>query len=315
MLNAIFVGIDVSKAWLDVGVLPSREQWRVGNELETIDQLTKRLQELAPQQVVMEASGGYEMAVAAALCAAGLSVAVVNPRHVRELARATGQLAKTDKLDALMLALFGERIRPASKALPDEMARAFEALLARRNQLVRMLVEEKNRKQQARSTQVHKGIARHIQWLEREIKDVEKELKDSVRQSPAWRAKDDLLQSVKGVGPMTSFTVVAALPELGRLNRKQIASLVGVAPHAADSGVVRGKRRTWGGRSPVRRVLYMATQVACRFNPALRTFYQRLLASGKVKKVALIACARKLLTVLNAILRDGTPWNESRANG
>jgi transposase len=315
MSEATFVGIDVSKEWLDVGLLPSGDVWRVSNESKAIEELVERLKDLVPQQIVMEATGGYEMAIAAALCSAGLPVAVVNPRQVREFARATGQLAKTDKIDARVLALFGERVRPESRVLPDEMTRAFDALLARRSQLVRMLAEEKNRRQQARSAQVRKGIERHVEWLEREIKDVERELNHSVRESPAWRAKDDLLQSVKGVGRVLSYTVVGALPELGRLNRKQITSLVGIAPHAADSGFMRGKRRIWGGRAEVRRVLYMAALAARRFNPVFRTFYQRLITAGKPPKVATVACMRKLLIVLNAIVRDGVSWNPSRANG
>lgn len=315
MSSDAFVGIDISKAWLDVGVLPSGEAWRVSNEPKGITQLLERLLGLIPKLIVMEATGGLEMPVAAALCRAGLPVVVVNPRQVREFARATGQLAKTDKIDALMLALFGERVRPEVRPLPDDVAQAFDALLARRRQLVSMLAEEKNRLQQARPRDVRKGIERHIRWLEREIQDVEKGLSDSVRQSPVWRAKDDLLQSVPGVGRVMSFTALAELPELGRLNRKQIASLVGVAPHAADSGTIRGKRIIWGGRASVRKVLYMAALTACRFNPVFRAFYQRLVASGKPHKVAIVACMRKLLIVLNAILRDGTPWNPAHANG
>jgi transposase len=315
MPSDTFVGIDISKAWLDVGVLPSGELWHVSNEPKSITQLIERLLGLAPKLIVMEATGGLEMPVAAALGRAGLPVVVVNPRQVREFARAMGQLAKTDKIDALTLALFGERVRPEVRPLPDDVAQVFDALLARRRQLVMMLAEEKNRLQQARSGKVRKGIQRHIRWLEREIQDVEKGLSDSVRQSPVWRAKDDLLQSVPGVGRVMSFTALADLPELGRLNRKQIASLVGVAPHAADSGTIRGKRIIWGGRASVRKVLYMAALTACRFNPVFRAFYQRLVASGKPRKVAIVACMRKLLIVLNAIVRDGTPWNPAHVNG
>jgi transposase len=310
----VFVGVDISKAWLDVGVLPSGELWRVSNEPAAITQLIERLVGLTPKLIVMEATGGLEMPIAAAFCRAGLPVVVVNPRQVREFARATGQLAKTDKIDALTMALFGERIRPAVRTLPDDIAQVFDALLARRRQLVGMLAEEKNRLQQARSGEVRKGIQRHIRWLEREVRDVEKGLSDSVRQSPVWRAKDDLLQSVPGVGRVMSFTALAELPELGRLSRKQIASLVGVAPHAADSGTIRGKRIIWGGRASVRKVLYMAALTACRFNPVFHAFYQRLVASGKPPKVAIVACMRKLLIVLNAIVRDGTPWNPAHVN-
>jgi transposase len=309
----VFVGIDVSKAQLEVGVLPTGEVWQTPNETQAISDLASRLLELAPKLVVMEATGGLEIPVAAALSRNGLSVVVVNPRQVREFARATGRLAKTDKIDALILALFGERVRPEPRPLPDDLAQAFEALQARRRQLVRMLAEEKNRLQQARSGEVRSGIQRHMRWLESEIKEVERELKDGVRKSPIWRAKDDLLRGVPGVGRVTSFTALAQLPELGRLNRKQIASLVGVAPHACDSGTLRGKRMVWGGRAAVREALYMAALAASRFNPVLRAFYQRLLAAGKPRKVALVACMRKLLTILNAIIRDGQPWRPHTA--
>ena len=314
MPSEVFVGVDVAKAWLNVSVLPSSELWRVANEPKAIAPLIEQLLKLAPKLIVMEATGGLETALAAALCRAGLPVVIVNPRQVREFARATGKLAKTDKIDALMLALFGERVQPELRPLPDEVAEAFDALLARRRQLVVMLVEEKNRLQQARSKEVRKGVQRHIRWLEHEIQDVERGLTDRVRQSPVWKAKDDLLQSVPGVGRVMSFTALAELPELGQLNRKQIASLVGVAPHACDSGTLRGKRITWGGRATVRTALYMAALAACRFNPVFHAFYQRLLASGKPHKVAIVACMRKLLTTLNAIVRDQSPWNPTPAN-
>jgi transposase len=309
MSNEIFVGVDVSKDWLDVGVSPSRESWRTASDPKSISELTDRLRALGAQLVVLEASGGFEIPIAAAFGRAGLPVVVVNPRQVRDFARAMGQLAKTDKIDALTLALFGERVRPEIRPLPDEVAQAFEALLARRRQLVAMLAEEKNRLQQARARDLKKGIQRHIRWLEREIKDVEQGLAESVRKSPAWRAKDDLLQGVPGVGRTLSFTILGGLPELGRLKNKQISALVGVAPHPADSGKFRGKRIIWGGRASVRHVLYMATLSACRFNPLVRVFYQRLIAAGKPRKVAIVACMRKLLTILNAIVRHGSSWN------
>jgi transposase len=305
----VVVGIDISKAQLDVATLPSGEVWQVSNEPQAIADLAQRLRALDPRLVVMEATGGLEAPIAATLSRSGLPAVIVNPRQVRDFARATGRLAKTDKIDALVLALFGERVRPEVRPLPDDLAQAFDALLSRRRQLVAMLAEEKTRLQQARASEVRSGIQRHIRWLEHEIKGVDRGLTDSVRQSPAWKAKDNLLQSVPGVGRVTSFTALAELPELGRLNRKQIASLVGVAPHACDSGTLRGKRITWGGRRPMREALYMAALAASRFNPILRAFYQRLIASGKPRKVALVACMRKLLTVLNAIVRDGIPWN------
>ncbi len=303
-----FVGIDISKAQLEVGLLPTREIWHVPNEPKATTGLVARLQELAPKLVVLEATGGLEIPLAAALSRAGLPVVVVNPRQVREFARATGQLAKTDKIDALILALFGDRIRPEIRPLPDDTAQAFDALMARRRQLVSMLAEEKNRLQQASTAQVRRGIQRHIRWLEGEIKDVETGLSETVKASPIWKARDNLLQSVPGVGRVMSFTALAQVPELGQLNRKQIAALVGVAPLAADSGTIRGKRLVWGGRAHVRQPLYMATLCACRYNPVIRAFHQRLIASGKPPKVAIVACMRKLLTILNAMLRDNTPW-------
>jgi transposase len=313
MSPEVMVGIDISKAHLEIGVVPSEEVWREANEASAISQLAKRLLRLAPKLVVMEATGGLEIPVVAALARAGLPVVIVNPRQVREFARATGQLAKTDKIDALILALFGDRIRPEVRPLPDDVTQAFEALLARRRQLVVILAEEKTRLKQARSRPVASGIQRHILWLEKEIKDVERDLTKSVRDSPAWKAKDNLLRSAPGVGPILSFTLLADLPELGRLNRKQIAALAGVAPHPSDSGTLRGKRIIWGGRACVRQPLFMAALAACRCDPGFRAFHHRLVTSGKPPKVALVACMRKLLTALNAMVRDATPWNPAIA--
>lgn len=309
MRSEVMVGVDVSKAHLEIGVVPSGEVWREENDSSGLAGLTKRLMRLAPKLVVMEATGGLEIPVAAVLSRAGLPVVIVNPRQVREFARATGQLAKTDKIDALLLALFGERVRPQVRPLPDEAAQAFDALLARRRQLVAILAQEKTRLKQARSSEVAAGIRRHIRWLEKEIKDVEGNLKNSVRESPIWKAKDNLLRSAPGVGRIVSFTLLGDLPELGRLNRKQIAALGGVAPHAADSGTLRGQRIIWGGRATVRQSLFMATLAAVRTDPGLRAFHTRLVEAGKPPKVALVACMRKLLTNLNAMVRDATPWN------
>ena len=314
MNTDVFVGIDVSKASLEVGVSPSGESWQETNDHKSVVRLTQRLLEHAPKIVVIEATGGLEIPLAAALAGAGLPAVIVNPRQVREFARATGRLAKTDKIDAFILALFGERVRPALRPLPDDVAQPFDALLARRRQLVSMLAEEKTRLQQARSRPVRNGIQRHIRWLERELQDVERNLTDSVRHSPMWRAKDNLIQSVPGAGRVLSFTLLADLPELGHLSGKQIASLVGVTPHPADSGSIRGKRIIWGGRPAVRQVLYMAALAACRFNPVFRAFYHRLLSSGKPPKVAIVACMRKLIVILNAIVRDGVPWKPAMAN-
>lgn len=305
----VIVGIDVSKAHLDVGFFPGEKVWREANEPRAVSRLAKRLLRQSVKLVVMEATGGLEIPVAATLSSAGVPVVIVNPRQVREFARATGQLGKTDRIDALILALFGDRVRPKVRPLPDEYAQAFEALLARRRQLVINLAQERTRLKQARSREVAVGIKRHIRWLEREIKGFEGDLNKTVRQSPLWKAKDDLLRSAPGVGRVVSFTLLGKLPELGRLNRKQIAALAGVAPHPADSGTIRGKRLIWGGRAPVRQALFMAALAARRTDPGLRAFHQRLIASGKPPKVAIVACMRKLLTSLNAMVRDNTPWN------
>jgi transposase len=304
---AVFVGIDVAKATLDVVVRPSGACWQLPNEDAAIKTLVARLAALPPTLLVLEATGGFERAIVAALAGAGLPVVVANPRQVRDFARATGQLAKTDAIDAAVLALFAERVRPEPRPLPDTAAQALDALLTRRRQLLEMLVAEKNRLGLARSP-IRRGITQHIRWLERQLADVDGELGRLIEQSPVWRAKDDLLQSVPGVGPVLSRTLLGELPELGQLNRKQIAALVGVAPLACDSGSLRGRRIVWGGRAPIRTVLYMGALVAARHNPVIRRFYRRLRAAGKPAKVALTACMRKLLTILNAMMRSNTRW-------
>lgn len=303
----VFVGLDVAKATLDVALRPSGEQWSVPNDEAGAGALVERLRPLHPTLIVCEATGGFERAAIAMLAAAGLPVVVANPRQVRDFARATGQLAKTDRLDADTLALFAERVRPTPRPLPDEAAQLLDALLTRRRQLVEMLVAEKNRLGFA-PRPLHQGIQEHIRWLERQLDDVTKGLADQIERSPVWRAKDDLLQSVPGVGPIVSAVLLAELPELGALSHKQLATLAGVAPLARDSGTLRGKRMVWGGRAGVRTALYLAALCGRRWNPQLRVFYERLIAAGKPKKVALIACARKLLTILNAMLRDSTRW-------
>jgi transposase len=305
----LFVGIDVAKATLDVAVRPSSEQWQIPNEDAALPALVARLRALAPTLIVLEATGGFERAVVAALAAAALPVVVANPRQVRDFARATGQLAKTDAIDAQGLALFAERVRPAARPLPDAAAQALDAVLTRRRQLLEMLVAERNRLGFAQAP-VRRGITQHIRWLERQLADVNDDLGRLIEQSPAWRARDNLLRSVPGVGPVLSRTLIGELPELGQLTRKQIAALVGVAPLARDSGTLRGKRFVWGGRAPVRAVLYMGALVATRYNPAIRTFYQRLRATGKPPKVALTACMRKLLIILNAMVRSNTNWRD-----
>jgi transposase len=305
--SACFVGIDVAKAQLDVAVQPSGPQWVTSNDATGISELVERLTGVAPALVVLEATGGREVPVAAALATAGLPVAVVNPRQVRDFARAIGQLAKTDALDAQVLARFAEVVRPQPRPLPDLQAQEFAALLTRRRQLVGMLTAERQRVHTA-APAVGAHIQRHVVWLEQELRDLDQLLRAQVQESSLWREQEDLLRSVPGIGPTTACTLLAELPELGRLDRKAIAALVGVAPLNCESGTLRGKRIVWGGRAQVRTALYMATLVATRHNPVIRAFYQRLCAAGKPKKLALVACMHKLLTILNAMVRHGTPW-------
>jgi transposase len=302
-----YVGIDVAKERLDVAQRPTGEVWSVSNDPPAIGELVERLRRLQPTSVVLEATGGLETHLVAALVAAHLPVAVVNPRQVREFARATGRLAKTDTIDAQVLAQFAEAVRPSARPLPGEATRELSALVTRRRQLMEMLTAERNRLRTT-SKRVRQNLESHIRWLECCLSDLDDELDRSVRSTPAWRERDEILRSSPGVGPVTSATLLADLPELGRLDRKEIASLVGVAPFNCDSGRFRGRRRVWGGRSQVRAALYMAALVASRRNPVIRAFYQRLLAAGKPKKVALTACMRKLLTILNAMARHHTPW-------
>jgi transposase len=291
-----------------VAIRPTGDQWSAANDEAGIAALVGRLRPLAPTLIVLEATGGFETAVVAALAAAGLAVVVANPRQVRDFAKATGQLAKTDALDAQVLALFAERVRPEPRPLLDEAARGLDALLTRRRQLLEMRTAEQNRLGFAAAGAVRRDITQHIHWLERRLRDVDSDLEQVIRTSPVWRAKEDLLRSVPGVGPVVSRTLLGELPELGRLTHRQIAALVGVAPRACDSGTLRGKRIVWGGRAPVRAALYMAALVASRCNPVIRAFYARLRAAGKPAKVALVACMRKLLTIMNAMVRNGTRW-------
>jgi len=307
-----YVGIDVAKAHLDVAVRPGDKHWQVANDELDIGTLVTRLKTLQPELVVLEATGGFERTVTAALAAAGLSVAVVNPRQVRDFAKATGKLAKTDKLDAQTLAHFAEAVRPTPRPLPDEQAQELAATLERRHQLIVMLTAEKNRWHLATGA-LRERIQTHITWLETELAAIDHDLDQTIRQSDLWRERDALLQSVPGIGPVVSFTLLAELPELGTLTRQQLAGLVGVAPLNCDSGARRGTRRVWGGRSRVRTALYMATLVASRYNPVIKEFYERLLQAGKPKKVALTACMRKLLTILNAMLQHGTSWKPTSA--
>ena len=307
----VYVGIDVAKASMDVAVHSSDQRWSFTNDDRGIIQAVSCLRELAPGLVVMEATGGIELPLVAAIAAAGLPVVVANPRHVRDFARATGKLAKTDVLDAQVMARFAAAIKPTPRPLPDDQAQEFADVLARRRQVVEMITAERNRLSSIRNKAVRRHIKDHIAWLERELVDTDNDLRRSIKESPVWREKDNLLRSVPGVGPVLSATLLADLPELGTLNRRQIAALVGVAPLNRDSGNFRGKRSVWGGRAKVRAVLYMATLVATRHNAVIRTFYQHLCAAGKEKKVALTACMRKLLTILNAMLKHRTPWRYS----
>jgi transposase len=306
--HSLYVGIDVSKATLDIAIRPIEQRWQVAHTEDGVHDLVLHLAGLHPYLVVLEATGGLETPLTGALAAAGLPVVAVNPRQVRDFAKATGKLAKTDAIDAHVLAHFAEAVRPTPRPLPDAQTQAIAALLARRRQIVAMLVMEKNRFRTA-SAPVRRRIQAHITWLEQELKDLDQDLGNTLRQSPLWREQEQLLRSVPGVGPVLSLTLLAQLPELGTLNRKQIAALVGVAPLNRDSGTLRGKRTVWGGRATVRAALYMGALVASRWNPVLRTFYQRLCAAGKPKKVALTACMRKMLTILNAMLKHRTPWD------
>jgi transposase len=302
----IFVGIDVSKAQVDMALRP-KGRLSAPNTEAGIAQILTRLRAVSPTLVVMEATGGLEIPLTGALAAAGIPVVVVNPRQVRDVAKATGKLAKTDALDAQMLPRFADVMRPEPRPLPDAETRALAALLSRRRQLVEMLTAERNRLLRVH-TPVRKSLRTHIAWLERAIPQPDTALTAAIRQSPVWREKEELLQRTPGVGPVVTTTLLATLPELGTLTGKQLSALVGVAPFNRDSGRLRGTRTVWGGRAQVRAVLYMGARVATRFNPVIRAFYQRLCAAGKAKKVALTACMRKLLTILNALMKHRTRW-------
>jgi transposase len=303
-----YVGIDVSKTTLDVAI-GDEKPFQLSNSREGLDQLLSRLRSQAVALIVLEATGGLEALCAAALAAAGLPVAVINPRQARDFAKATGRLAKTDAIDATVLVAFGRAVRPEPRPLPDEATRELDALLDRRRQLVGMHTMEQNRFSGTVPSRVRRDLEAHLQWLDRHIAEVDRELEERIRSSPIWREKEDLLRSIKGIGPVVSRTLLAAVPELGRLDRRQIAALVGLAPMADDSGQHRGVRRIQGGRSSVRSVLYMAALTARRYNPALRAFAERLEAAGKRPKVILTAVARKLLVIANAILRSGRRWD------
>ncbi len=307
-----YAGIDVAKDWLDIAIYGVGQPWRVTSDEQGVQDLIRALQEQGVAVVVVEATGGLEIPLAVALDVAGIPVALVNPRQVRDFARSLGKLAKTDRLDAQVLAHFGAATRPVPRPLPDEQARELAALVARRRQVLQMHAAELQRRQRALLVVRHR-IDRVVAVLEQELRDLDTELRDRLRASPMWREQEDLLQSVPGVGPALTFSLLANLPELGTLSSKQVAALVGVAPMNRDSGHWRGKRVVWGGRANVRAALYMPTVVAVRWNPVLREFYQRLVAAGKPKKVALVASMRKLLVILNAMLKHRTPWQANHA--
>jgi transposase len=305
----IFVGIDVSKAHLDVAVLPaSVEAQRYPNDEAGIEQCIQSLVALKPVLIVLEATGGLEMPFAIAARAAGLAVAVVNPRQVRDFARAMGILAKTDRLDAAVLAQFAATLRPEVRPLPDKETRALAELLARRRQLIEMRAEEKTRLKQTFSKSQKASIQAHIDWLNAHIGEIDHDLENGLRSSPSWKVKENLLKSIPGIGSTTALTLIACLPELGRLGRREIASLAGLAPLNRDSGSLRGRRSIWGGRAVVRSTLYMAALAAIRGKNPLAAFYTRLIERGKPFKVAIVATMRKLLTMANAIMRSLTPW-------
>lgn len=311
----MFVGIDVSKDRLDVCCRPVGEAFAIARDSEGLAALIARLQGERTQLIVLEATGGFEQVVAASLAGAGLPVMVINPRQIRDFARAMGRLAKNDRIDAEVIALFAERVQPELRPLPDEQARELDELVTRRRQVIEMMVAEGNRARRLQIKRVKKRVERHLAVLQKELSEIERELDDTIRNTPIWRETEELLTSVPGVGNTTAQAIIAEMPEIGTLDRRQIAALAGVAPFNRDSGTLRGRRMIAGGRSQLRSVLYMAALTASKHNPVIAAFYRRLLAAGKAKKTALIACMRKLLTILNAIVRDRTPWQTASIAG
>jgi transposase len=310
-MDAIYVGVDVSKDRLDVHVRPSAEAFVVARDGKGLEELVERLRTLAPHLIAVEATGGFETIVAAAVAGAGLPLVVVNPAQVRHFAQAVGKRAKTDPIDAAVIAHFVEAVKPELRALPDEAQRLLAELVGRRRQIIEMLVAERQREKRVANARVRKSLARHIKVLEKELPEIDDDIGTLVRGSPVWREKEDLLVSCPGIGPTLARTMLAEVPELGALDRRAIASLVGVAPYTRTSGRWKGKSMIGGGRAPARTAIFLAALVASRYNPSLKIFYQRLLTAGKPKMVALIAVARKLLTILNAMLRDKTKWQHA----
>jgi transposase len=307
-----FVGVDVSKASLEVAVRPDGERWSTANDEREMPSLVERLRRIGPTLIVVEATGGLQTLVVAELSMAGLPVAVVNPRQARDFAKATGRLAKTDPIDASVLAHFAQAIRPEVRELKDEETQLLTALMSRRRQIVDMLTAEKNRLSVSPKG-VRKEIQKHIEWLEARVQLMNRQISDAIKKSPVWREKDRILRSTPGVGPVLSVSLLAGVPELGKLNRQKLAALVGVAPLNRDSGLFKGTRKVWGGRAQVRAVLYMAAVSATRANPVIRAFYQRLIAAGKKPKVAITACMRRLLSILNVMIKNGRRWQEKEA--
>lgn len=308
----IFVGIDVCKAQLDVAIRPTAQSWSVTNDRVGIKALIKHFKKLRPALVVLESTGGLERQVMTALISAEIAVAMANPRQVRDFAKSTGQLAKTDRIDAAVLAHYAEAIRPQPRPLPDDLTLELRALTARRRQIIDMIVAEKNRLATASSI-IQKRITAHIDYLEHELDDADRDLDRFIENNPLWKENQQILCSTPSIGPVSSRTLMAELPELGTLGRKQISALVGLAPFPHDSGTLKGRRTIWGGRASVRSALFMATLAATRFNPVIRAFYMRLKAKGKLSKVCLVACMHKLLIILNAMLKNKVPWSENFA--
>jgi transposase len=303
-----YIGIDVSKDCLDVHILPQDEAFAVERNGKGLAMLVERLKPLLPSLIVVEATGGFESTTAAALAGAGLKLAIINPAQIRHYAQALGKRAKTDAIDAKVIARFAADVRPEARALPDEMTQFLADLVARRRQIIEMMQAERQREKRTTVKRLKKSIARLVAALEKELAELDRDIDDTVRGSPLWREKEDLLASVPGVGQKTARTLIAELPELGSLDRKTVASLAGLAPYTRQSGRWKGKSMIGGGRKTVRSALFIAAMVACRYNPVLKHFYDRLIAAGKAKVLAIVAVARKLLTILNAILRDKTPW-------
>lgn len=311
-MDDVFIGIDVSKEYCDVAVIPDGTRKRFTNDEEGQEAVAAFILPLNPGRIVIEATGGYEMGVVRVLADNLLPVVAVNPRQVRDFAKATGRLAKTDSIDADVLAQFAGAIRPEVRPLPTKEVEMFRALVARRRQLVQMMTMEKNRLEKSPPAG-SKDIRNHIYYLTEALKKIDRDISRTIRKSTLWKEKETILTSTPGIGPVISCTLIAALPELGTLNRKEIAALVGVAPFNRDSGKHRGKRTIWGGRAHVRSVLYMGMLSAIRFNPVIRVFYKRLIDAGKVKKLAITACMRKLLTILNTMMKNKTTWAEVRS--